>query len=248
MRRIVTTLIALCAYSASSHTWADRLAVCKVADPELQGEYVGQCNGWGNAEGYASVQGRASYVGEFKDGKKHGFGVKTWPSGEQYIGQFSDDAKNGYGIYKWQLKGSARDIYVGQFLNDQRQGLGTYSWASGDAYRGEWQGDKFVSTPTPMMQLQAKYEKSLAAAVKQPGTNVCKAVREGTSRTQWLNATVISVHENNLTLQVTHVPPALQGRIDIQQTITDSYLNWEPCAADERPNPVVTDTIEPLRP
>ena len=116
----MTTLIALCAYSASSHTWADRLAVCKVADPELQGEYVGQCNGWGNAEGYASVQGRASYVGEFKDGKKHGFGVKTWPSGEQYIGQFSDDAKNGYGIYKWPLKGSARDIYVGQFLNDQR--------------------------------------------------------------------------------------------------------------------------------
>lgn len=246
MRQIVTTLIAL---TASSLTLADTLPVCRVADPELQGEYVGQCNGWGNAEGYASVQGRASYVGEFKDGKKHGYGVKSWTTGEQYIGQFSDDAKNGYGIYKWAAKGSARDIYVGQFVNDQRQGLGSYNWASGDAYRGEWQGDKFISTATPMMQLQAKYEKSLAKAVKQPGITVCKAVREGTTRTLWLQASVMAVNGDTLTLKIMHVPSAMNGRFSNQQTITDSYLNWEPCATSESAAPApVTDNIEPLRP
>lgn len=246
MRYIVRILIAFSSLS-SYHAWADRIAVCKVADPELQGEYVGQCNGWGNAEGYASVQGRASYVGEFKDGKKHGNGVKTWPSGEQYIGQFRDDTKNGYGIYKWQPKGNARDIYVGQFLNDQRQGLGIYSWASGDVYRGEWQGDKFIDTPTPMMQMQARYEKSLAAAVKQPGANICKAFREGTMRTQWLQGKVLSFDKDTLTIQLTHIPSALTGIYRNQQILTDSYLNWEPCAAGAEAGNVITDTIEPLR-
>lgn len=237
MRRLMTTLVALTTLT-SIPAQADRLPVCQVDDPELQGEYVGACNGWGKAEGYASVQGRASYVGEFKDGKKHGYGVKTWRSGEQYVGQFANDMKSGYGIYKWPAKGArypgdqaagARDIYIGQFLNDQREGDGTYTWSSGDVYRGQWQGDKFIATPTPMMQLQAKHDKALALAVKQPDIHVCRVMREGTTRTQTLHAMVVSVNADTLSLRLTQIPHGLADSYRTNQIINDSYLNWEPC-------------------
>ena len=217
---------------------ADRLQACKVADPELQGTFVGQCDGWGVANGMASVTGTATYVGEFKDGKKHGYGVKTWRSGEQYVGHFANDMKSGYGIYKWPAKDArypgdqaagARDIYIGQFLNDQREGEGTYTWSSGDVYRGQWQGDKFIATPTPMMQLQEKHDKALALAVKQPSIHVCRVMREGTTRTQSLHAKVISVNTDTLTLLLTEVPSGLADRYRPNQIINDSYLNWEPC-------------------
>lgn len=251
----------------------DRLNACKVADPELQGTFVGECDGWGVANGYASVAGSASYVGQFKDGKKHGYGVKTWKNGEQYIGQFDNDAKNGYGIYKWapkaaaypgDLRAGSRDVYVGQFINDQRDGPGAYEWASGDVYRGQWAKDKFISTPTPMMQLQVRHEKALAEAVKNPGTVVCQAIQEGTSRASYLQGTVTAVEGDNLLIHLETVPDTLHGYFKTGQTIKSSFMKWEPClptnaktfsetgkaskiAAEEDAQPFTVDTIAPVR-
>ena len=252
---------------------ADKLAACKVVDPELQGTYVGECDGWGVANGMASVQGSASYVGQFKDGKKHGYGVKTWKNGEQYVGQFFNDMKNGYGVYKWAPKGAAylgdpragaRDVYIGEFYNDQRNGNGAYEWASGDVYRGQWEKDKFISTPTPMMQLQARHEKALAEAVKQPGTTVCQIIQEGTARASYLQGTVTAVDGDNVLVKLQIVPEPLHGHFMAGQTIMSSFLKWEPCqpesqktfsetgkptkiAADEDAQPFVADTVQPVR-
>lgn len=256
--------------AAAAH---DRLNACKVVDPELQGTFVGECDGWGVANGYASVQGTASYVGQFKDGKKHGYGVKTWKNGEQYIGQFYLDAKNGSGIYKWAPQGArytgdtragARDVYIGEFYNDQRQGDGAYEWASGDVYRGQWAADKFISTPTPMMELQSRHQKALAEAVKKPGATVCQAIQEGTTRAYYLQGTVTAVEGDNFLVHLEQVPTTLNGTFRAGQTVRSSYLNWEPClpentktfsesgnnrkiAADEDAQPFQVDTIAPVR-
>ena len=56
---------------------------CIVLDPELQGSYAGACAN-GKAEGQGTARGRAAYVGEFHEGRKHGRGVKTWPWGDRY--------------------------------------------------------------------------------------------------------------------------------------------------------------------
>lgn len=270
---IATLAIATMGLSAPVLAAPDRLAACKVADPELQGTYVGECDGWGVANGYASVQGSASYVGQFKDGKKQGYGVKTWKNGEQYIGQFENDAKNGFGIYKWapqaarytgDPKAGARDVYIGQFLNDQRDGDGAYEWASGDVYRGKWQADKFISTPTPMMQLQARHQKALAEALKKPGTTVCQAIQEGTTKAYYLQGTVSAVEGDNLLVLLQDVPNNLHGVFKSGQTIRSSYLQWEPCqpmnaktfsetgnaskiAADEDAQPFTVDNVAPVR-
>ena len=251
----------------------DRVSACKVADPELQGTFVGQCDGWGVANGTASVSGTATYVGEFKDGKKHGYGVKTWRNGEQYIGQFENDAKNGFGVYKWapqparytgDPKAGARDVYIGQFVNDQRDGDGAYEWASGDIYRGKWAKDKFISTPTPMMQLQARHEKALAEAVKKMGATVCQTIHEGTARAFYLQGIVTQVQGEDLLVQLNSVPDPLQGVFKAGQTVQSNYLRWEPCnpihaktfsettkptkiAADENAQPFVADTVQPVR-
>lgn len=265
MRWILIPMLTLTGLCMHMPAHADRLAACKVADPELQGTFVGQCDGWGVANGTASVAGSASYVGQFKDGKKQGYGVKTWQNGEQYIGQFDNDAKQGFGIYKWAPKGAAypgdlragaRDVYIGEFYKDQRQGHGAYEWASGDTYRGQWEKDKFISTPTPMMQLQARHEKALAAAVKKPGTSVCQAIQEGTARASIMQGTVTAVEGNDLLVHLNTVPETLHGHFKAGQTIKSSYLLWEPCQpppakpttnADDTAQPVVVDTVQPIR-
>jgi hypothetical protein len=43
-----------------------------------------------------------SYVGEFKDGKRHGLGTYTYASSEdKYVGEWKDDKRHGQGTYTW---------------------------------------------------------------------------------------------------------------------------------------------------
>ncbi|HSE84225.1 MAG TPA: hypothetical protein VLB01_06735, partial [Thermodesulfobacteriota bacterium] len=41
------------------------------------------------------------YVGQAKDGMKHGRGTMTWANGDKYVGEFKDDKKSGQGKYVW---------------------------------------------------------------------------------------------------------------------------------------------------
>src|SRR5687767_8279771 len=85
--------------AGSAH--AQNATGCKVLDPELQGSYDGGCvNGY--AEGRGEARGRATYIGAFSAGRKHGKGVKTWPAtGDRYEGDFVEDRKHGTGTYAW---------------------------------------------------------------------------------------------------------------------------------------------------
>jgi len=82
------------------------------------------------------------YVGEWKDGKKHGQGTYTSGKGEgegdKYVGEFKGGFKNGHGKYIW----SNGDEYVGEFKDDKPNGQGTYTWSDGDKYSGEWKVGK----------------------------------------------------------------------------------------------------------
>jgi hypothetical protein len=43
--------------------------------------------------------GGDKYIGETKDGKRHGYGVLAWKDGEIWIGNWKDDVRAGQGIY-----------------------------------------------------------------------------------------------------------------------------------------------------
>jgi len=124
---------------------------CRVLDPELAAIYQGGCKD-GLAEGYGDAKGAAEYHGNFHAGRKHGKGVKTWPSGDRYEGEFVEDRKEGAGRYTWSPRGpSAGESYSGAYLNDRRHGYGVYEWPSGDRYAGPWAQDASTGPPTPMM-------------------------------------------------------------------------------------------------
>ena len=43
--------------------------------------------------------GEEKYVGEWKDGKKHGQGTNTFADGYKYVGEFKDGIRHGQGTF-----------------------------------------------------------------------------------------------------------------------------------------------------
>jgi len=78
------------------------------------------------------------YMGEWKDGKKHGQGTFTYGKGkwegDKYEGEFKVGYRNGQGTYTW----SDGDKYVGEFKVDKPNGQGTYTWSDRRKYVGEF--------------------------------------------------------------------------------------------------------------
>ena len=50
-----------------------------------------------NCFGTTTFASGDKYVGEFKDGKKHGQGAYTFANGNKYVGEYKDDKRNGQG-------------------------------------------------------------------------------------------------------------------------------------------------------
>ena len=70
------------------------------------------------------------YVGEWKNGQKHGQGVMimTWNSNDRYVGEWKNDKKDGYGTDKWVEveTGEIGGEYIGEFKDGEIFGEGTW--------------------------------------------------------------------------------------------------------------------------
>jgi hypothetical protein len=66
------------------------------------------------------------YVGECKDGKKHGIGTEIY-EGRKYVGQWKNDKQHGQGTYT----GPTGETYVGEFKNGLFHGRGTITRKDG---------------------------------------------------------------------------------------------------------------------
>ena len=75
------------------------------------------------------------YVGEFKDGKRHGQGTYTYVSGATYVGEFKNGRKHGKGTMTY----AYGDQYVGEWKDDKFHGQGTYTKPNGARYVGKWE-------------------------------------------------------------------------------------------------------------
>ena len=54
---------------------------------------------YNNCKGTFTFPDGEKYVGEVKDGKKHGRGTYTYANGDKYVGEFKDGNWNGKGTY-----------------------------------------------------------------------------------------------------------------------------------------------------
>ncbi|MES2353780.1 MAG: hypothetical protein V4568_05110 [Pseudomonadota bacterium] len=207
---------------------------CIVIDPELQGSYEGGCNNAGLAEGTGVAKGTAEYIGQFKAGKKHGPGTKTWLYGDRYIGDFVDDHKHGVGTYTWGGKSAwAGERYTGQYRNDKREGQGVYEWPNGDRYEGPWKGDQMTGPQTPMRTLQYQHRKALIEAVAKIGVNVCREQAVGIIGKEKISGVVTAVAENRVGVRISTVGDNFKlingENIEVGTVIWDESFNWFPC-------------------
>ena len=206
---------------------------CKVLDPELQGSYSGGCRN-GLAEGRGEAAGTARYSGEFKAGRKHGQGVKTWPSGDRYEGGFVEDRREGTGTYAWGPRSPwAGEKYSGGFRNDRRHGTGVYEWPGGDRYAGPWENDAITGRATPRMIARARAHAEHAAAVGKPGARVCREFTVGTVTRDRVRGTVTAVDADRIAVRIDDAGRFQHslGNVLITNGITvyDLIPLWAPC-------------------
>ncbi|XP_072831675.1 MORN repeat-containing protein 1 isoform X2 [Vicugna pacos] len=77
------------------------------------------------------------YEGEWKGGKKHGWGKLLFRDGGYYEGEFVDGEITGEGRRHWALTGNT---YTGQFVLGEPQGHGIMLYKAGGYYEGELSG------------------------------------------------------------------------------------------------------------
>jgi hypothetical protein len=197
---------------------------CRVLDPELQKSYSGPCvNGLAEGEGVAT--GTAEYRGGFKEGRKHGRGVKTWPNGDRYEGEFAADNKDGYGVYEWGKGPWEGERYDGGFAADRRQGYGIYWWPGGDFYAGPWQADQPTGPGTEMMRARARHAEEARAAVAKDGQKVCREVPPGGR--DWVRGVVVGIEGEHVGVRIDD--PGAHGRMPKGEVVWDLARAWTPC-------------------
>jgi hypothetical protein len=195
---------------------------CRVIDPELQSAYRGACNAEGYAEGLGVAKGISEYTGNFRAGRKHGRGSKTWPSGDSYVGEFVDDTKQGQGIYIWGAGSpNAGDSYQGRYRADQRHGHGIYQWASGERYEGPWADDLMTGPPTGMAIQRGRHQAAVREAVMKPGIIVCRRLGDN-EKIDRIRGIVEGADLARMTISV-----RAEGIPD--RGLIDSAMAWEPC-------------------
>jgi antitoxin component YwqK of YwqJK toxin-antitoxin module len=87
MKRILATFCLTIAVLFGSAGVRFALTPC----PSDQNQYYDNCFGT-----YTYADGR-KYVGEYRNGKKHGQGTTTYPNGTKYVGEWRDGEYNGQG-------------------------------------------------------------------------------------------------------------------------------------------------------
>src|SRR5213592_2522956 len=186
--------------------------------------------------GPGAARGSAAFAGEFREGKKHGRGVKTWPWGDRYEGEFADDSKHGMGIYVWGARSAfAGDRYEGAFANDKRSGYGVYLWASGDSYAGPWKDDAVTGRATPMMIARFRATSESLAAMAKPGVNLCHESTVGVGAGEWTEGETLAVDQGTRRVEVRIArlgpkPLFVAGaQVALGDVVWDDPLDWIPC-------------------
>jgi hypothetical protein len=206
-------------------------AECRVTDPELQGSYEGGCRK-GLAEGYGIAGGEAHYRGEFREGRKHGQGVKTWPWGDRYEGGFAADRRQGRGTYTWGAQSPwAGERYEGDYVADLREGWGVYYWPNGDRFDGHWKAD-VRQGPSAMEARRDAAARARAEAVA-AGARVCAWGKVGIAHSVLRVGVVEEVSDNQLKVRLVRVEGASQvvesGGPQPGEVLAGSLSDWAPC-------------------
>ena len=66
---------------------------------------------------------------------ENGYGTYTYASGSKYVGEYKDGNRHGQGTYTWQ---NPWEQYIGEYKYGEKNGQGTNLLENGDKYVGEY--------------------------------------------------------------------------------------------------------------
>ena len=117
-----------------------------------------------NTENVTFVYNEGTYIGQIKNGKKHGHGKMTYNNDDVYDGDWKDNKKHGQGVMKYGEESTRtmspygygeivdrnavhlKSVYGGSWKEDKRHGTGTQTFMDQDndeyIYKGEWKNNK----------------------------------------------------------------------------------------------------------
>ena len=80
------------------------------------------------------------YIGQFKNGKREGYGIMFFPDGGRYEGNWENDLAHGKGIEYY----NNGDRYEGEYFKDEEDGEGIYYYKNGDRIMGNYKNGKKI--------------------------------------------------------------------------------------------------------
>lgn len=188
---------------------------CKVTDSLISDKYEGECAG-GMATGFGNASGKAVYIGEFLNGKKHGIGLYKWPNGESAEVEWKNDRFDGIGIYYW-LDGSR---YEGSFKNGKREGKGVYYWPDGSSYEGEWHD--WIAADTGTLEDSKKSRDPESAKIGAEAKKIAARVK---SMVAFITSSIIAgAFDKENTGQAGHIEKTREAKDDLPVEKIQKYL------------------------
>lgn len=123
----------------------------QIINYENQDIYMGELDEEGQPDGTGTYthhdeeeqRQQGQYIGEWKNGKKHGRGTHRYRNGDVYDGLWKDGKRDGHGKYTFSTSPSAE--YKGDWQNDEMHGKGVMKFTNGDIYDGDWRCNKMES-------------------------------------------------------------------------------------------------------
>ena len=83
------------------------------------------------------------YEGEIENGKPHGNGTWTQMNGATYVGQFVNGLREGFGTFTWSSQGpESGSVYEGEYKNNRRNGKGKRTYGDGSILEGDWKDNE----------------------------------------------------------------------------------------------------------
>ena len=79
-----------------------------------------------------ALQNEGIYIGQWKNGKRDGKGIMTWPDKSSFEGNFKEDEVSGFG----KIVHSNGDIYEGEWDKNKANGFGVFTYANGQINQG----------------------------------------------------------------------------------------------------------------
>jgi len=120
---------------------------------------------WNNCQGTITYANGNKYIGEFRDGQRHGQAMLTFANGDRYLGEFRDDKRSGQGTYAW----PDGRRYIGEFKDGQHHGQGILFAADGAVLQlGIWANGEFVRSANVTLRAPSITPSGPPFAIAQP--------------------------------------------------------------------------------